>query len=436
MKKLTIDKLLRFSKREFSKIADKRSSNKSYELGDILQCGLAIFHLKCPSLLEFVRMYPEREKSMLQIYKVANCPKDTQMREILDEVEPSELHKIRRKVLMKLNNGGWLKDYRYLRNRLVVSIDGVHHHSSKDIHCDKCQQSHHRDGTVTYKHSMLSAVIVHPDKKVVLPLRDEPIVLQDGKSKNDSELCAVCRLLDGLERDHPKLKFIIVEDALYANGPHIKRLREKKHDFIIRAKRGSAAGYVFTQYNALLKKGKVNVEESNDGKVWKVWHYVNDLPLNGANPDVLVNFLHYEERDPRTGRVLKSFDWISSIRLSKYTIKKVTKAGRARWKIENETFNTLKNQGYNYGHNFGHGHKNLCTVFALLMMMAFLFDQIQQLCCPLFNKAWQKKKAKRRLWDAIRVCFKSLPFRSMEQIYKAIIYGYTVKGIVIKEDSR
>ena len=32
--------------------------------------------------------------------------------------------------------------------------------------------------------------------------------------------------------------------------------------------------------------------------------------------------------------------------------------------VENETFNTLKNQGYQLEHNFGHGTKNLSTVFA------------------------------------------------------------------------
>ena len=59
------------------------------------------------------------------------------------------------------------------------------------------------------------------------------------------------------------------------------------------------------------------------------------------------------------------------------------RAGRARWKIENETFNTLKNQDYCFEHNFGHGEKNLSTVFAFLMMLAFLIDQIQQRCCKL-----------------------------------------------------
>ena len=68
------------------------------------------------------------------------------------------------------------------------------------------------------------------------------------------------------------------------------------------------------------------------------------------------------------------------------------RGGRARWKIENETFNTLKNQGYHLEHNYGHGEQNLSVVLALLMMLAFLVDQVQQLCCPLFQAAWHKMK--------------------------------------------
>ena len=65
----------------------------------------------------------------------------------------------------------------------------------------------------------------------------------------------------------------------------------------------------------------------------------------------------------------------------------VMRAGRARWKIENETFNTLKNQGYNFQHNYSHGYKNLCSVMTMLMMLAFLIDQVQQLCCTVYQKA-------------------------------------------------
>ncbi len=49
----------------------------------------------------------------------------------------------------------------------------------------------------------------------------------------------------------------------------------------------------------------------------------------------------------------------------------VMRGGRGRWKIENETFNTLKNQGYQLEHNYGHGQKHLATVFGLLMMLPF-----------------------------------------------------------------
>ena len=52
------------------------------------------------------------------------------------------------------------------------------------------------------------------------------------------------------------------------------------------------------------------------------------------------------------------------------------KGGRARHKIENETFNTLKNQGYQFEHNFGHGYKHLTTVFAYLMYLAFFVDHV------------------------------------------------------------
>ncbi|MCB1621546.1 MAG: hypothetical protein KDI44_12520 [Thiothrix sp.] len=53
---------------------------------------------------------------------------------------------------------------------------------------------------------------------------------------------------------------------------------------------------------------------------------------------------------------------------------------------ENETFNTLKNQGYNLEHNYGHGQKRLSSVFATLMMLTFLIGQVQEACCRYFQE--------------------------------------------------
>ena len=95
--------------------------------------------------------------------------------------------------------------------------------------------------------------------------------------------------------------------------------------------------------------------------------------------------------------------------------------GRARWKIENETFNTLKNQGYHFEHNFGHGHQHLSTVLMHLMMLAFLIDQIQQRCCRLFQAAWTAVGSKARLWRKLRSRFELCLIPDWETLYRSII---------------
>ena len=60
-----------------------------------------------------------------------------------------------------------------------------------------------RNGTITYYHQMLGAVLVHPDRSEVFPLAPEPILKQDGARKNDCERNAAKRLLTDLRREHP-----------------------------------------------------------------------------------------------------------------------------------------------------------------------------------------------------------------------------------------
>ena len=110
--------------------------------------------------------------------------------------------------------------------------------------------------------------------------------------------------------------------------------------------------------------------------------YLINFPLNKLNPDIKVNLLEYWEIDEEGKE--KNFSWVSDIKLSRDNVYHVMRAGRSRWKIENETFNTLKNLGYNLEHNYGHGKKHLSTVFATLTMLAFLIDQVQELSCPPF----------------------------------------------------
>ena len=163
------------------------------------------------------------------------------------------------------------------------------------------------------------------------------------------------------------------------------------------------------------------------------FRFLNQVPLNKSNQDLLVNFFEYWRIED--GEITKHFTWVTDFTVTKDNVCQLTRGGRAYWKIENETFNTLKNQGYHFEHNFGHGKNHLSVVFALLMMLAFLVDQIQQLACRLFQAVWAKEGSKKRLWEHMRSLFYSLPFDSMEDIYRALLYGYEVKGVVILADS-
>src|SRR3990167_5965924 len=99
----------------------------------------------------------------------------------------------------------------------------------------------------------------------------------------------------------------------------------------------------------------------------------------------------------------------------------IMRGGRARWKIENETFNTLKNQGYHFEHNYGHGSKHLCSVFTMLMLLSFLIDQALELCDALYKAARKKDRCKSKLWENMRAFFRIFEWDSWESFLNAII---------------
>jgi hypothetical protein len=137
-----------------------------------------------------------------------------------------------------------------------------------------------------------------------------------------------------------------------------------------------------------------------------------------------VNVLEYRQTDPKGKEI--TFSWVTNILLSKFNVEKIAKAGRARWKIENETFNTLKNLGYNLEHSYGHGKKYLATVLANLMMLAFLIDQVQEMCCSLFQRCRKSARTFYNLWADMRALFKYVVLGSWENFYLMILKEKTL----------
>lgn len=415
-KTLSAPGLLDAVKKSFEKIPDLCSSRSDITLADCLMSGLAIFSLKLPSLLQFDQSKEEgRIKHNLKtLYQIKQAPSDTYLRERLDTIEPLELRRPFKKVFAQLQRGNALEQFSYIDGHYLLSLDGTGYFSSHKVHCESCCIKRYNDGSVAYYHNMLGSVLIHPDYKEVIPLPPEPILQQDGNNKNDCEQNASKRIVESVRREHPHLKLIVVEDALSATGPHVKLLQQHKMKFIIGCK--GAYDYLFKNREELVTEHEL-IDENG---VRHVFRFANQVSLNGSHLDIKVNVLDYYEIHPSGKK--QHFTWITDLSLTKLTVYKIMKGGRARWKIENETFNTLKNQGYHFEHNFGHGNKNLTTIFVHLMMLAFLIDQVQQLCCKLFNAALAFSKSKIRFWEKLRGYFTLYLIKTWEQLYEAIAY--------------
>ncbi len=338
------------------------------------------------------------------------------MRKRLDEVDPFNLRGAFKKIFAQLQRGKILEGFRYIENHVLLAIDGTGMFSSKSVHCQ------HRNGTKTYFHHMLCAALVHPFKKIVIPLMPESIIKSDGATKNDSERSACKRFLEYFRREHPHLKTIVVQDGLFSNAPHLRLLGCLNLRYIIGAKPGDHT-FMFNYIDRSDQTQEVVMEV--EGIQYR-FRYNNDA--NASNRRV--NFLEvYETRrgtkkhsKPRTTR----FSWVTDIPLDEKNLLKIMRAGRSRWRIENETINTLKNQGYNFEHNYGHGYKHLSTVFACLMMLAFLVDQVEQLCDVLFHDALESMGRLKYLRERVRNLFREFVLESWEFLYLGIAKGFRV----------
>ena len=259
---------------------------------------------------------------------------------------------------------------------------------------------------------------------VIIPVFPEMITKKDGAVKNDCERNAARRFYEEFRREHPHLKVIVVEDGLSSNAPHIQDLKRLDLRFILGAKPGDHQ-YLFEQVDLAQEQDKVTEFEYADPDKPEKIHYfrfLNQVSLNQSSPDLLVNFLEYWQVGK--GDKITRFSWVTDLTITRENAVAIMRAGRARWKIENETFNTLKNQGYHLGHNYGLGQQNLSAIFAILMMLAFLLDQIQQMSCWLFQAAWEKSGSKRYLWEQVRAFFHNYRVDSMETIYRANAHGF------------
>ena len=408
----------------FDTVEDKRAKNASHKLSDIFMSGFAMFSLKHGSLLDFNQQTVYEKSNVKTVYGIGSLCSDDQLRHVLDAHNPDFMRIQFIKQFKKLEKVGILKEYSYKIGSveyLIASCDGVQHFSSKSISCTCCLTKTHKDGSTTYHHNMLCVALVHPDKSETFILNVEPMVQQDGVLKNDCERNAAKRLQKNMKLDYgnyqKEYNFLFVEDALYANAPHIKELKSNGFNYILNVKPDSHKT-LFAQIEGKRQRNELKRHKIIQNGITHEFEYVNNVLLCNADTEVRSNFVQYRQTD-KNGKTT-TFTWITDIVLAANKLFNIMQAARARWKIENETFNTLKNLGYKFEHNYGHGKDHLSTLFAYLMLYAFYLDQLIQACCHIFKEIQQVVITKIRIWSAIRALFQTSDCISMNLIYQSV----------------
>ncbi len=282
-KSLSADALFHLVRHGCATLPDARGENLDIALTDALMSAFAMFSLTAPSLLAFDK---ERAEGNLPTSDgIERVPCDTPRRAILDPISPQGLRPVFKRVVRQLQRGKALEPMGLLDGHYVLALDGTAYFSSQTMHCASCLQRVHRNGAITYFHPMLGAAMIHPDRRAVIPLMPEPIVRPDGTATNACERNAAQRFVAQLRQDHPHLKFIMTEDSLSANAPHIETLHMYGLHYILGVKEGEHA-YRFQQVQAAEHAGRVPAYERHDRAAGLVhrFRFVHGNPPHGWKP--------------------------------------------------------------------------------------------------------------------------------------------------------
>jgi hypothetical protein len=416
--------------KHFSRIVDHRDREKvDHELKDVCMSALAMFCLQDPSLLQFMQRVKAATMAanLRNIWAIDSIPSDSQMRVVMDEIDPEAFERLFTVFFRLLQRGKYLEQYRVLGTYYLCAIDGSEYFSSDRIGCPSClrRKVKKKGGdTLQFSHQIVQAALVHPKLPQVIPLAPEQVRNTDGAEKQDCETNAAKRLLTKLRKVHPKLPLIIVADSLYSKQPMIEAIARQNMHYILTAKPDDHK-MLMEWIEGLRALNEVAHMEYTDRKGrTHIYEWANEVPLNGNTDSPSVNYFECWMKDGQKSVYHSS--WVTNIALDDECIEEMVRIARSRWAIENEVFNTVKNHGYHIEHNYGHGVKNLSMNFFLLNMIAFLLHQIFELTDRTYQ--WLRKHlgSKKNLWDHLRILCYSIVFADWGDLLSRIAHdaGY------------
>ena len=180
--------------------------------------AFSVFFTQCPSFLEHQNLMKKKrgKDNAFSLFGLKKIPSDNQIRTLLAPIPATTVLETFKTVWEWLRENKILNHFKYLDEEILLAIDGTEYYSSKKINCPHCNCRHHRNGTTTYDHQVITPVIVAPDQKQVINLEPEFISQQDGKTKQDCENAAIKRWLLRNPAPEKNQEITLLGDDLYS----------------------------------------------------------------------------------------------------------------------------------------------------------------------------------------------------------------------------
>jgi hypothetical protein len=331
---------------------------------------------------------------------MGDIPTDNHIRTMLDDVEPSSLFGLFDEVVAAAKAAGALPSLTSLGGHTLIAMDGTQYFCSNKLSCKNCSTRKHANGQIDYFHTVMAASIVKPGKNWVLPLRPEFVEPQQGYEKQDCESRALRRWLKLNGSRYSALNPVYLGDDIYSKQPVCEAVLAVGAHFLFVCKPDShktmgeyLSGVEVPSLSKTVKRGRKRFNYT--------WRWMLGVPIRDGKDALEVNWLEITIRDP-SGKVTHRNSFITDLPVDAENVEDLAAAGRARWKIENETFNTLKTKGYNLEHNFGHGKNNLSAVLVTLNLIAFAIHLAAELADLTWKAAIQAAGARVRFFNNLR----------------------------------
>src|SRR5206468_1851357 len=142
-----------------------------------------------------------------------------------------------------------------------------------------------------------------------------------------------------------------------------------------------------------LERHEVKVRKGKTRETHR-YRFIDKVPLRDGKDAVLVNWIGFQILDAK-GAVKYKAAFVTSLPVTRANVAEIAACGRSRWKIENESFNVLKNHGYELEHNFGHGETYLAMTLAALNFLAFAWHTVLDILEPPWKRAREAAETRR-----------------------------------------